>query len=180
MRAVRVFHLEHPHVRMPGGDAGLLLEGYAEKPGRHVERGLDDAVELEIGLQFRLVEGVALGAQLFGIVAPVPGGEGLVRAGLARKAFEFALVVGRAGAGLFPNRLQKPENRFGRLGHRVVELKCGIAFIAEQLRLFGAQGQRLGHEVCIRFLAARGEAAPGLLAQIAARRIGGEGLVDGA
>ena len=54
---VGIEHLEHAHVRMPGGNAFALLEANAEQPRRHIEARGDDALELQIGFQLGLVEG---------------------------------------------------------------------------------------------------------------------------
>src|SRR6266446_3333221 len=67
-----VAHLPHPHVVMPDRDAVATLEGQAKQAVRGVERGLDDALELQIRLDRRLVDVAARLAQLFGVVAPVP------------------------------------------------------------------------------------------------------------
>src|SRR5260221_6946834 len=67
-----VAHLPHPHVVMPDRDAVATLEGQAKQAVRGVERGLDDALELQIRLDRRLLDVAARLAQLFGVVAPVP------------------------------------------------------------------------------------------------------------
>jgi hypothetical protein len=53
-----------------------LLEGQpVELVGRVEDALLQDAVELEVGAELRLVEGVLLLADLLGVVGPVPGRE---------------------------------------------------------------------------------------------------------
>ena len=49
-----------------------LGEVEPEQAVRGVEGGLDDALELEVGLDLGLVEVVLAAAQLLGVVAPVP------------------------------------------------------------------------------------------------------------
>src|SRR5690606_39513457 len=63
LRAVSIPHHEDARILMPCRDAGLLLEADAEQPAGHIEAGGDDMVELEIGLQLRLVEGEFLRAK---------------------------------------------------------------------------------------------------------------------
>ena len=71
---------------------------------------------------------------------------------------------------------------FRRLGHRVIELERCVAGIAEQPGFFRAQRKRLGHHLGViggaAILTAADEGSPRLFAQVAARRIAGEGLVD--
>src|SRR6266849_5238616 len=67
-----VAHLPHPYVVMPDRDAVATLEGQAKQAVRGVERGLDDALELQIRLDRRLVDVAARLAQLLRVVAPVP------------------------------------------------------------------------------------------------------------
>ncbi len=106
---------------------------------RHVEAGVDDAVELQIGFQLGLVEGELLGAQLLLVEAPVPGGEFFVAAGLGRQPLQFRLVGGCLFQRLFPDRIEQRMDRLRRLGHGVVELQRREGVVAEQLCLLGAQ-----------------------------------------
>src|SRR6516162_1096211 len=68
-------HFPHPHVVMPDWNVVATLEGQAEQAVRGVERGLDDALELEIRLDRRLVDVAARLTQLLRVVAPIPGRE---------------------------------------------------------------------------------------------------------
>ena len=64
------------HTRTSGCQTGMsvqLLEAQTEQPCRGVEGGLDDPVELQIGLGRRLIDIVQALAQLLGVIAPVPG-----------------------------------------------------------------------------------------------------------
>ena len=71
--AVRVADLPEPDVRMIAGNVLQLREAQAEQAVGRLERGLDHPLELEIRLDLRLVDVVALAAHLLGVVAPVPG-----------------------------------------------------------------------------------------------------------
>ena len=74
-----------------------LLEAQAEQPVRRLERGLDDAVELEVGLDRRLVEIVARHAHLLGIIAPVPRLDGDVVALRLRLRLQVVALAPRRG-----------------------------------------------------------------------------------
>ena len=66
---------------------------------RRLERRLDDAVELEVGLDDRLVEVVARHAHLLGVVAPVPRLDDDVVARRLRERLQIvALAPGAARA----------------------------------------------------------------------------------
>ena len=149
---------------------------------RNVETGVDDAVELQVWLQLRLVEGEFFRAQLLLVEAPVPGGEFLVAAGFGRQPLQLLLVGGRLLQRLFPDRVEQIVHRLRRLGHGVVELQRGEGAIAEQLGLLGAQLQHVAHHRGVvagaAILAAHGEGAEGGLPQVAAFGEGGERLID--
>ena len=70
--------LPHTHLRVINGEVGALLEGEAEQTPRGIEGGFDHAVQLEIGLDLVLVEVMLSLADLLGIIAPVPRGDGKI------------------------------------------------------------------------------------------------------
>ncbi len=64
-----------------------FLDGDAEEPVSGVEGGFDHPVQLEIGLDFGLVDIVFRLTDLFGVIAPVP-----------RREREIAAFLGGGGA----------------------------------------------------------------------------------
>ena len=73
-----------------------LGEAEAEEAGGRIERGLDQPVELQIGLDFALVE-VELGlAPLFGEIAPVPGRDFEIAARPGDDRLQRLLLLARA------------------------------------------------------------------------------------
>src|SRR5262249_61450206 len=71
-------------------------EGEAEQTLGRVERGRDDVVEREVGLEVGLIEVVARLAQLLGVVAPVPRREAEVSALLVHDRLERVALGERA------------------------------------------------------------------------------------
>ena len=112
-----------------------------------VEAGVDDAVELQIGLQFGLVEGdISRRAASPGRSAsPSRRSSRCCRrprrcaAARPRRRAAFSRALSQTGS-------SRPMHGVRRLGHGVVELQRGVAAIAEQLRLLGAQRQHLAHD----------------------------------
>src|SRR5215470_9402724 len=75
MLAIGVAHLPGLDIRMPARDVAAALEREPEQLIGGVERGFDNVIELEVGLDLALVDVALALAQLLGVVAPVPGRE---------------------------------------------------------------------------------------------------------
>ncbi len=172
-----------PDIGMVDGNVVAAPEGDAEELGRHVEGGLNDPVELEVGLQRRLVDGIAALAHLLGIVAPVPRLDGLVHALLAGHRGEIVALLAGAHHGTAPHPLEQGAHRVGRLRHGLVELEGGEGRIAQKLRPLDPELDGLGDDRRVVGRAAHLAALhPGLedrLAEVAPRRQGEEGLDHG-
>ena len=115
------------------GDWG---EGEAEEPGRGVEGGLLDAVEDEVGFDGSLVDRVVGAADLFGIEAPVPGGEGFLEALGASDGGEASGFGGGFGLGGDPDLGEEGLDGVWGGGHGVGEAEVGEGGIAEELGAF--------------------------------------------
>ena len=70
---------------------------------RRLEQDLDDPVELEIGLDRRLIEIVTRHADLIGIIAPVPRLDGDVVANRLRLSLQVVALALGAGNGRRPD-----------------------------------------------------------------------------
>ncbi len=171
--AVLAAHLPDPHVVVPDRNAGERREGQAEQPVRGVEGGLDDAVELQVGLDRGLVDVVARLAQLLRVGAPVPGREREVLAFLLHQLLHGVAVGERAPARRGPDPVEQAAHGLRRLRHRVVEPVLREGLVAQQPRALGAQRHHLGDDrLVVGFAAAVAARDPGaerLLAQVAAR-----------
>ena len=131
---------------MIGPNVVAFLDADAEQPAGDVEAGRDDVVELEIGLQVLLGEVEPGRPDPLGVIAPVPGRHGVVLAFGRRRARQFRFLLAGPRDRLFPYVSEQCLHRLGRLGHGVVELVGGKAFVSEQPRLFGAQSEDLGDQ----------------------------------
>ena len=169
---------------MPDRDVLALGEGHAEQPGRHIKGRIDHVIEREIRLDRRIVEVGAALAQLFGVVAPVPGGE-LEVATLFRDQGLQGIAVGHgAGAGRFPDPFQQAAHGLRCLRHRVLQPVGGEARVTENLGALLAQLEDFENDgvivVGVAIVAAGDEGLVELLAQVAAGGILQEGLDEGA
>src|SRR5215510_14837380 len=173
MLAIRAAHLPDLDVRMPSGHVAAALERESEQLVGRIERGLDDVVKLEVGLDLAFVDVALALAQLLGVVAPVPRREFEIAALLRNEPLHGVAIDERARARGLPYPLEQIAHRLRRLRHRVVELVVREALIAEESRALGAQRQNLGDDRLIVGLAAtvaaRDPGAEDLLAQLAAR-----------
>ena len=133
-----VAHLPHPHVVMPDRDAVATLEGQAKQAVRGVERGLDDALELQIRLDRRLVDIAARLAQLLRVVAPVPRREREIFSLRLHQRLQRIAIRARAAARRRPDAIEQRTHRLGRLCHSVVQPVMREAWITEQPRALGA------------------------------------------
>ena len=113
------------------------------------KNALQHAVGLEVRLGLALVQGIFLGAQALGIIAPVPGLD-LV----ARNLLHFLhLLVGAADGGIHDG-LQEVVHGLGGTGHLVGKLVGGEVGIAQEFGQFGAEAQGLQHDgVVVVFIA---------------------------
>ena len=135
-------HLPDAHVGMIARRVPDLGEVEPEEPPGGVEGRLDDALELEVGLDLGLVEVVLAAAQLLGVVAPVPRREREIAALLPHQLLQGVALAPGARHRRRPDIAQKLERRLRRLRHGVGELVGGEALIAHEPRPLGAQGAR--------------------------------------
>ena len=143
MLAIGAHYLKDADIRVIDRQTGEFLERNAEQAMGRVEGGVDDLVELQIRLQFRLVEVVFFDPDFFRVVAPVPWLDGDVvtaPAGVVRKIGFFSVRFFNAGR---PHARQEIPNGFGRLRHAVVQFEMREGIKAKQAGFFGAQRQRL-------------------------------------
>src|SRR3954451_8160410 len=106
-----IAHLPYPHIVMPDRDALATFEGHTEQAVRGVERRLDDAVELEVRLDRRLVDVAAHLAQLLGVVAPVPGCEREILSFVLHQALQRGGIFHGAAARWPPHALEQRTHR---------------------------------------------------------------------
>ena len=138
--AVGVEDLEHAHIRVVDRKVVALFESEAVELVRSVEDAiLQHVVELEIGLDLRIVEIVPGFANLLGVEVPVPGLEleaALLGVDHGLDIFRFLAAL-RSGGG--HDRIHKLQRGFGSFGHLVFELPRGKAWEAEQLGLLSTK-----------------------------------------
>ncbi len=92
-------------------------------------------VELEIRLDRRLVEVVALYAHLLGVIAPVPRLDGDVAAVRLRQRLQVVALAPRRAHRPAPRRRPRSSRTPpGVFGHRVGEPEIGVGRVAQQLR----------------------------------------------
>ena len=167
-------HLPDPDVGMPHRQLGAHGKAQAEQTLRGIERGLDHAVEVEIGLDRGLVEIAAPLPQFFGVIAPVPWRQLEVAAVFLHQFLHGVAVGERARARRLPHGFEEVARGFRRLRHRVLEPVMGEVGVAQKPRPLGAQLDRLGDDClvvgCSAIVAARDEGAEDFFAQVAALR----------
>ena len=126
---------------MVGRDVAALLErDPVELLHREEQAVAEHALELEVRAHLRFVEVVLGLADLFGVVGPVPAGDGEV----AAFGLDLRLDVGRFALHVGHHRrhqvVEHLVDRVRRLGHLVVEREGGGVRESEQRGAFGAQG----------------------------------------
>ena len=72
MGSVRVEDLKYPHIIVVGFDTFMLFYCDPEQAVGDVKGSGNDVVEAQLGFQLCFIEGKFAGAQLLGIVTPVP------------------------------------------------------------------------------------------------------------
>lgn len=167
---------------MVGGNALLLDGADAEQTVRNIEAGLDDLLQLQIGLELGLREIELLRSDLLGIEAPVPGHHLMVLAIFGNQLGDIGLFLAGTPHSLRPDGAQQLIDGFGLLRHRVVELQFGEIAVAEKRGHFLAKRQRFLDDAAIiggaGILATGNPGLEGLLAQIALLREGQERFDD--
>ena len=161
---------------MRTGEIGALLKRNPEQPPGHIETGVHDAIERQVGLEFTVGEIELPRLQLLGVIAPVPSRHRVIGAFLGNKLGErLALLVCLCG-GALPDIAQKVAHSVRCLGHRVVELVSGIGSVPEEFRLLVAQLHHFGDDRPVVGIAAivapRDPGIECLFAQITARAQG--------
>ena len=173
-----VLHLEAAGFRVVERQVGALGEGEAIELASHPEGTLQHAVEGEVGAHDGIVERVFLGAQLLGIVAPIPRLQLGARLVLLQHALVLvALLLGHL-QGRYPDVHQALVHVVRRLGQRVVQHVVGVGLEAQDVGTLEAQvDQRVDNlgVVVFAILAAVRVGAPHFLAQLAV----GAGLHEG-
>ena len=171
MLAGGVAHLPDPHVLVPDWDAVSAFEGEPEQAVRRVEGGLDDALELKVWLDRGLLDVAADLAQLFRVIAPVPGRQGEVVSFLLHQRLQRVAIGKRMAMRGGPHAIEQCAHRLRRLGHGVVEPVMSKRGIAEQTRALDAQSQHLGDDRlvvgCAAAIAPRHPGLESFLAQVA-------------
>ena len=173
-------------MHLVGHDFGVIrgqivasLEAQAKQALCTVEGRGHHGLELEVGLEFGVVQCIARLAHLLGVVAPVPGGNGdavtpCIGHGLQGIAFGQGL-----GARRGPDPLEQFGHRGGRARHAVDQRVVGKVRVPVQPRQLGAQLQdRAHHRVVVASRLELTAARPGVerpLAQVAPFAVGEEG-----
>ena len=106
-----IAHLPYPHVVMPDRDPVAAFEGQSEQAVRGVEGSLDDAVELEVRLDRRLVDVATQLAQLLRVIPPVPRGEREILSFILDQALERHAIFHGAAARRQPHPLEQANAR---------------------------------------------------------------------
>jgi hypothetical protein len=75
VQAVGFLDLEDLDIGMIAGERGLLDEFEPVELAAEGENALADVVQLEVGPEGGIVEGILFLAQLLGVIPPIPGGE---------------------------------------------------------------------------------------------------------
>ena len=139
-----------------------------------MERRLDDAVELEIGLDRRLVDVAAKLTQLLREIAPVPRGEREIPSLSLYQRLHGVAIRHGAPARRRPDPIEQGAHRLRRFRHGVVEPVMGEGGIAEQPRALRPQRNHLGDDRLVvggaAAVAARDPGAKDFLPQVATGR----------
>ena len=178
LAAILVEHVIGGDVGVVNRQVGTLLEGQAVELARGVEHAvLQHVLHFQVGLELRLVEVVLVGADLLGVIRPVPrlqleaglalGRLLLVDHGLQIGAFTLGIGNGRRG-----QLAQHPVDRFRGLRGFVGEDVRGVGRVAEHLRLLGAQLQDRRHQLgVVELIAAAATVDRGLEQALAQRAV---------
>src|SRR4051794_14440989 len=124
MPAGRVLHLPGAYVRVIERDI-YWLESQPEQPPRGLERRLDHALELEIGLDLGFLQIVARLPQLLGVIAPIPGSEREIAALCADHRLQFVALAPGPRTPALPDIVEQFAYRFRRLRHLIGEAIIG-------------------------------------------------------
>ena len=137
---ISVEDLEDAHVLLVNGNVLALFEGEAVELMRSVEDAvLEHVVQLEIGLDLRLVQVVFRLAHLLGVELPIPGLDGepaMLRVNQGLDVLGFSRSSGR---GSRHQRIEKMLRRLRRFCHLIGQVPCRVVGEAEQRGFFGAQ-----------------------------------------
>jgi len=143
VQAVGFLDLEDLDIGMIAGERGLLDEFEPVELAAEGENALADVVQLEVGPEGGIVEGILFLAQLLGVIPPIPGGE-LEPAALAvdqgLKSGGFLLRLDEGG---LPELFQEGVDPGGGLGHVVFQDEGGVVIVAQEARPFPADGDNL-------------------------------------
>jgi hypothetical protein len=171
--AVAIEGLPGADVGMVDGEAGAFDESEAEELVGDPEGRFDHVVEREVGLELLFVEVVFGEADLFGVVAPVPGFEGRgVDAFGCEGGGEFGGFALGGGEGGLPELVEQGAGGGGGFRHGIGEGVGGVVGVAEELGAFAAELDDFGDQgfvvVLVVVVAAGGPGFKGGAAQVAA------------
>src|SRR5260221_641972 len=168
-------HFPDAHVGVVDGNALGAREAQAEQLARDPEHRLAQLLELQVGRDSVVVDVEAGLAHLLGVVAVVPGLDRNVHAVLLGHRLHVDDFLAHARDGGLPQGLHELRGALGRLRHAHLDAPVRVAGIAEDMRTFVAQLHDFGNDrlvvVLVAVVAAVGERAPDLLAQLAPVRV---------
>jgi len=177
--AGRVVHLVDIHVGVVAGQVAAAHQLHTEQPLRAFEGRGDHGRQREVGLEHRVVQRVVGLAHLLGPVAPVPGLQRVLRAGIGHGLSQQAAFALQRRQGAGPHLVEQGPHPVGGASHGVAQLELGVVGVAHQRRLALTQRQDLQRHrpVVVRagVAATADPGAPGLLAQVAPLREAEEG-----
>ena len=165
MCARRVRHLEGAGVGVIERRAGPFGEMQAEQATGYVEGGGEHALQREIGLQRRFIDGVRLAPRTLCVVPPVPRFDGVAGQGLQLGALQLGARPGGS-----PDLAQQRLGGLRAAGHRVIQAVAGEVGKAQQTCALLPQRQDLADQGGVGGIAARHPCAPGTLPQVTSRR----------
>jgi hypothetical protein len=131
-------------LHLPGTGVGVIErnvdrhETETEQPARGLKRSLDHLVELEIGLDFGLIQIELRFTQLLGVIAPVVRREREIAALLRDHRLQRVALCRSLGPRPAPDLVEHLARRRRRPGHLVVEPVVGEARKTKQLRALSA------------------------------------------
>ena len=143
MASIPFGHLVNLDLRVVDLDTGDLLELQPVELIAEGEDPLLDVVQLKVGPQLLLFEGVLLFANLLGIVPPVPGGDSEAPLLAVYDGLHLLDLFLRLGDGVLPEPLQKGFDVPGGLGHVRFQDEIGEGGFPEELRPLPTQDDDL-------------------------------------